>query len=419
MNRKYSMLIIVILIFQVKVFSISSNRIAVEKTFKQENKISFKLSPDGNYISYIEKSGLNNILMIEDIQRKNKIKLIYSTNDRIFEYFWINNDQLILSRMSQKREFKIYSIDIRTKKKKYLTRFTKFANKIVFVNSKNGNEIMISTKKSEVYRININTEEKVLVYKNPKKRPVIYKFFADNSGKLRLGRTYDNIILFDPKKNDFEKIISLKLEERFYPRYFSKDNNFVYAYSSVGRDKSAIVKYDLINKKVAKILLEDPDYSIYSFEERNDKIIPTSDFYYSYEKQKLIYAYYCTDKFKNHIFDNEFRSISEILKNKIGDYVFSIESFSKSLDKCIIKVFNGKIKGLFYILDRKTKSLKFIHKLNDWMDEKELFSSKPVKYQARDGLTIHGYVTKPDVKGIKKFPVVACIHGGPSLRDTK
>ncbi len=43
---------------------------------------------------------------------------------------------------------------------------------------------------------------------------------------------------------------------------------------------------------------------------------------------------------------------------------------------------------------------------------------KPIKYTARDGLTIHGYLTLPPGKEPKKLPTVVLVHGGPWWRDT-
>lgn len=42
---------------------------------------------------------------------------------------------------------------------------------------------------------------------------------------------------------------------------------------------------------------------------------------------------------------------------------------------------------------------------------------KPISYQSRDGLTIHGYLTLPKGREAKSLPVVINPHGGPWARD--
>jgi dipeptidyl aminopeptidase/acylaminoacyl peptidase len=43
---------------------------------------------------------------------------------------------------------------------------------------------------------------------------------------------------------------------------------------------------------------------------------------------------------------------------------------------------------------------------------------QPVSFQARDGLTIYGYLTLPQKKQLKNIPLVLYVHGGPWERDT-
>jgi dipeptidyl aminopeptidase/acylaminoacyl peptidase len=42
---------------------------------------------------------------------------------------------------------------------------------------------------------------------------------------------------------------------------------------------------------------------------------------------------------------------------------------------------------------------------------------QPVSFAARDGLTIHGYLTLPSGDGTRPFPAVLLVHGGPWHRD--
>jgi dipeptidyl aminopeptidase/acylaminoacyl peptidase len=42
---------------------------------------------------------------------------------------------------------------------------------------------------------------------------------------------------------------------------------------------------------------------------------------------------------------------------------------------------------------------------------------KPIQYKARDGLTIHGYLTVPKGSSGKNLPLIVNPHGGPELRD--
>ena len=50
------------------------------------------------------------------------------------------------------------------------------------------------------------------------------------------------------------------------------------------------------------------------------------------------------------------------------------------------------------------------------IDAKYLVTPEPITFEARDGVTIHGLLYMPKVKGNKKPPVVVDIHGGPTAQ---
>ncbi|GAI23338.1 unnamed protein product, partial [marine sediment metagenome] len=64
-----------------------------------------------------------------------------------------------------------------------------------------------------------------------------------------------------------------------------------------------------------------------------------------------------------------------------------------------------------------TGKLEKITDVGPWLNEAHLAEMKPVKYQSRDGLTIHGYLTLPKGVRAKNLPVVINVHGGPWHRD--
>ncbi len=55
--------------------------------------------------------------------------------------------------------------------------------------------------------------------------------------------------------------------------------------------------------------------------------------------------------------------------------------------------------------------------LNPALPEQDMAFSRPVAYQSRDGLLIHGYLTLPQGRAARCLPVVVHPHGGPWARD--
>lgn len=66
--------------------------------------------------------------------------------------------------------------------------------------------------------------------------------------------------------------------------------------------------------------------------------------------------------------------------------------------------------------ERRTLALTHCNKPE--LEELSLASMQPISYQARDGLTIHGYLTTPVGIPAQNLPTVLVVHGGPWVRDT-
>ncbi len=63
--------------------------------------------------------------------------------------------------------------------------------------------------------------------------------------------------------------------------------------------------------------------------------------------------------------------------------------------------------------------LEFVLSSNDQLPQELMADIKPIEYEARDGLKIHGYLTLPKDKEAKKLPAVIFPHGGPAARSTQ
>ncbi len=71
----------------------------------------------------------------------------------------------------------------------------------------------------------------------------------------------------------------------------------------------------------------------------------------------------------------------------------------------------------FWTYDRRAHSAQKIFSMRPELDRCTLASMTPVSYPARDGLTIHGYLTTPAGVPAWALPAVVLVHGGPWARD--
>ncbi|NRA93395.1 MAG: hypothetical protein HRU26_12040 [Psychroserpens sp.] len=92
----------------------------------------------------------------------------------------------------------------------------------------------------------------------------------------------DNIIIYRENKSEaFEEVITTNFKKNLSPQIFDFDNgNIVYALSNLGRDKTAVVKYDLKEKKELEGLFQDSevDYDGISFSSKRKVLTGPAEF---------------------------------------------------------------------------------------------------------------------------------------------
>ncbi len=105
------------------------------------------------------------------------------------------------------------------------------------------------------------------------------------------------------------------------------------------------------------------------------------------------------------------------LQSVFPDNDIKITDYTRDGKLALIEVKNDTNAGSFYLFDlEKTKILPLFDS-RPWLKPEQLAKVEPFKFQARDGMEIHGYLTLPQGKA-KNLPLVLNIHGGPyGVRD--
>jgi dipeptidyl aminopeptidase/acylaminoacyl peptidase len=232
---------------------------------------------------------------------------------------------------------------------------------------------------------------------------------TDHDGKIRAAVTSDGVntsLLYrENEKDKFKTVITTSFKESLTPALFTFDNNNLYCLSNLGRDKAALVEFDPKSAKEVKVIYENPDVDITGID-------------YSKLRKVLTVAYFETDKLQKHFLDAESEQIDNKIKTQIPDYMFNINNKSRDETRLLVYVNSDRYFGGYYLYDVKSGDFSKLADFKPWLKEQDMAEMKPVSYESRDGLTIHGYLTLP--KGVKaeKLPVIVNPHGGPWARDS-
>ncbi|MGA4519154.1 prolyl oligopeptidase family serine peptidase [Solibacillus silvestris] len=385
--------------------------ISVEDFMRNPGSLGYQLSPNGEYIAYAAEwqSRLN--VFIKNMDDESEPVRVTSTIDRdIAGLFWKDNNMYYLKDNGGDENYHIYSSSFNGAKEKDLTPYPNVVVLPIDYLKDVEDEILIMMNKEDatvfdVYKLNVKTGATKLVAKNPGN---ILSWIPDSNGQIRMAVASDGVVgavLYrETEEDEFQPFISIDAGETVSPLGFSRDNQSIYAVSDKGRDKAALVKYDLEGKE--EVVFSNP-------------LVDISGALYSSTKDQLLYAAYITDKVHYNFFDSEFEKLFNKMKDQLGVSAseFGINDYNKEMTKFIVSVSSDTVYGKYYYYDAETETMTLLAELGSWLDAGNLAEMHSISYEARDGLIIHGYLTLPKNKIAENLPLVVIPHGGPWARD--
>ncbi len=380
-----------------------------------------KISPDGNYISFLKPyNGIMNIWVKAIDQKFDEAHPLTADTIRpVRGYFWSRDSKFILYVQDKggDENFRIYEVDPSAKgdpvpPSKDLTPIEKVRATIIDVPKNTPDEILIGLnnrdpKYHDVYKLNLITGERKLIREN---NDNIAGWSTDLEGNLKLGIrvTPDGgSEILKLLKDTVKSIYSVNNEETADPIRFAPGGESFYLLTNKGADldKTELVLYDMKDGS-EKLIDKDPENEV-----------DLSDAIFSEVRNKLVATVYIGDKQRIYPKDEEFAEMYEKVKQAVPAGDIHLNSVTADEKKWLISVSRDVDPGSVYLFDSETGKAEFLYKSRPELNTDYLSEMKPISYKARDGMTIHGYLTLPKGVEPEKLPVVMFIHGGPWGRD--
>jgi dipeptidyl aminopeptidase/acylaminoacyl peptidase len=391
--------------------SFNTREIPLRDFFRNHEKINYKISPDGNYFSYLApwQNRLN--IFVHKIGTDEILRITSETDRDIAGYFWGSNDRLLyLKDKNGNENFHLFAVSKDGSNMIELTPFDEVTTQIVDELEEIESEVMIGMNKRnpevfDVYRLNIITGDMEMAAENPGN---ISSWVTDHDAKIRAAVTTDGVnstLLYRKTEDDeFKPVITTNFKESVNPLFFTFDNKHIYASSNIDRDKSAIVKIDPETGKELEVLFSHPEVDV-------------QDLDYSKKRKVLTAIGYITWKRMIKYLDAEAESVYKRLEKDLKGYEIFITDENKDEDKFLIRTLSDRSQGSYYFYNKKTDELIKLADVSPWLKEDEMAEMKPITYKSRDGIDIHGYLTLPINTEHKNLPMVVVVHGGPWARD--
>lgn len=391
-------------------------QIPLEDFFKNPECNDYKISPDGTYFSYMAPFENRRNIFIQKVgDTSYKLRLTSETNRDIAGYAWANKNRIIYLKDSGGDEnYRLYGVNIDGSN---AITYTPAGVRVQIVDELPDIDSLMIIETNErnpqifdVYRLNLNTGKYTMVAKNPGN---IQGWMTDHDGNIRVAYAIvdgvnTQILYRATEKDAFKPVLTTSFKESVNFEFFTPDNQYVYATTNLGRDKTILVKMDPATGKEIDSLYSNEKYDI-------------EGAYYSQAKKKLISVSCQGHKgIIRHFFDADTKDMYQKLDKQLPNMQIRTSAMTKDENTRIIYAGNDKNYGSYYLYDVKTNKLTKISDLAPWLKSEDLSDMIPITYPSRDGLTIEAYLTLPNgftLKNAKNLPVIINPHGGPWSRD--
>ncbi|RAP57098.1 alpha/beta fold hydrolase [Oleiagrimonas sp. MCCC 1A03011] len=384
----------------------------VAQLFQRNRYERVEVSPDGSKlaIAYRVDEGTR-VTVIDSATRKPITQVDPGSRGEVGELTWLGNERLLLS---ANRRLAGYNVSI-VEPRLYLVDLHKKHPRILaddFLGTIDGDDrhVLVSSCGNFpggncVRRINLldDDEKSELLATAPKHT---YLFSIDHAGTVRFALGWDknarSRLYLRQGKGKWKLVNDSDVSHvDVIPLGIARDNRSAVLDTEQVTGTDVLERYDFATGKRTP-LLHDPD---------SDPLTVIR----SFDGRGMIGAWYGPGRPRARYFmtgvDAKWH---QALNKSFPDGKVIVESASDNGNIVVVRVVSDRNPGRFYLLDRATHKLDHLFDARPDLDSKQLLPTRPFTMQARDGLTLHGFVTLP--RGVSGHaPMVVIVHGGPYL----
>jgi dipeptidyl aminopeptidase/acylaminoacyl peptidase len=388
-----------------------AKEIPMRDFFRNTDQSAHQISPDGRYLSWLAPYERRMNVFVRPFAGGEARRVTAETARSIAGYGWKGERIVYVKDFGGDENFHVVSVDLKGGDLKDLTPGEKVKASVVDILYDDEDHLLLAHNRRDarafdVYRVNVKSGEEKPVAQNPGS---ITTWKTDHLGKLRVAISTDGVnthLLYRDREEDpFRPIVTTNFREGVAPLFFTFDNRRLYVSSNRGRDKRAIFVFDPATATEGELLHEHAEVDV-------------TGMTYSRKRKVATMISWTTWKTERKFLDKQSEAHFRDVESKLPGYEIAFTSTNRAEDRFIVAAYSDKTRGKRYVYDTATRKLELLSDVSPWLPETELADMKPVRYTARDGLVIHGYLTLPRGVEAKGLPVVVNPHGGPWARDT-
>jgi len=386
--------------------------------FGNPERVSPRISPNGTSLAWIAPH--NEVLNVwtapvgPDGVDWDSAQVVTNDTDRGIRVFrWADDGRhlLYLQDTGGDENWRLYDVDLTTMQHRDLTPFEGVQAQILATEKKLPDEVLVGLNRDnpalhDVYRLDLVTGDLVKEVENPG----FAGWVADTNLVTRVGVGLEPdgslvVKVRDGADGDWRLLLTLPAEDAMTsgPMAISPDGITMLAMSSAGADTGRLVRVGL-SSGAEEVIAEDPDADVSGVRVHPDTREPQI---VTWVKERTEYR----------VLDPALEAdVAAIRALHPGDPDIVAEDHSDMVWLVAFTNDTGPIP--YFLYDRRRREGRFLFDHRPELSQYELAPMEPFSFQARDGLTIHGYLTFPPGAGREGLPMVLNVHGGPWARDS-
>ncbi len=397
-----------------------SQLIPLTVLFGNPERVSPRLSPDGTQLAWIAPhDGVLNVWRAPISSQAgvdwDAAQVVTDDTDRgIRQFAWAHDGRhlLYLQDTGGDENWRLHDVDLTTMQRRDLTPFEGVQTQLIATEKDFPDEILIGLNKDnvqlhDVYRLDLRTGELTKELTNPG----FIGMVADAQLVVRAAlqpRPDGSMVLVARETGDSEdwrEILTIPAEDSLTtgPVSFSADGNSLLLISSVNAEAAGLIRLDLTTGHT-EVLAMDPEADV-------------SDVRIQPDTREPQIVTFLKARSEYRVLDPSVAGhLAAIRAMHPGDPAFTD---ADDADRVWLVAFTNDAGPVsFFAYDTATSTGSFLFEHQPELSKYELASMEPFSYQARDGLTINGYLTFPPGVDRSGLPTVLLVHGGPWARDS-
>lgn len=399
-------------------------RLPVEAFFAEPDVRSLQISPDGRYLTFLTTLGTGKVgIALMHLDTGKVEPLVGAKDENIEFYFWKGSEWIVYGGdLGGNESTALRSISIDKRKvvalaESYRERFSDRANQAGIIDNLrfDPHRILIQGNKGigsynfGLWLLDVRTGERRAVASYEPKDDT-QDLAVDNHGVIR-GRSYlyGEKVVFEVRPEPDSGFVKVAEFPANNPQWrfdrFAADNENLYLISTEHTDTGALHTLNTRTRKLSPVLFHNPAGEIESV-------------LISWDRSKFYGVSYETDKSYYSFADQSRADLQKKIDASLPGTHNRITSTSSDEKIMVVFAAGDRDPGTYYLLNLRQPALMMIGKFNRRINPADMQPMVPVSYQSRDGLTIHGYLTRPAGAEGKAGPLIINPHGGPfGVRD--